>query len=266
VDVCQRKGKVISLFDLRMELLYDGEIDGDEKIPVSGQISIPEIAYDSTEDDYNFNISINDDKPSKEPVKALIRKQLVPKLRKQLQQFGKDLIEVHGKDIQHPDVQSPIRSGQASGASSRSETPSASVVGTRAYNTTSLHLEPVFNASTNQIYDALLKPQMVAAWTRSAPNISPVEGTDYSLFGGNISGKILRLKENETIEMSWRLRDWKEDHFAKMVLTLSANAGETRVKVDWSGIPVGQEEVVQNNFEQYYVKSIKLTFGFGAVL
>lgn len=36
--------------------------------------------------------------------------------------------------------------------------------------------------------------------------------------------------------------------------------------VKWSGIPVGEEDRVRGNFEDYYIRSIKITFGFGAVL
>ncbi|ANB13461.1 Aha1p [Sugiyamaella lignohabitans] len=246
-----------------MELTYKGSTTDEEN--VTGQISIPEIAYDTEEDEYTFSITINNDKSSKEPVKALIRKQIVPKLRSLLGRFGPDLIETHGKDIQHPDSSLSASSSQATSGSATPKEPK-SVVGTSAYNTTSLHFEPVFNADSNQIYNALTNPEMVAAWTRSKPDIAPVEGSDYSLFGGNITGKILKLRENESIEQTWRLRDWKDGHFAKMNLNFKTQAGETTVKVDWSGIPVGQEEVVEKNFEEYYVKSIKLTFGFGAVL
>ena len=65
VDVSQRKGKVITIFDVRLQLEYIGKVpakrektedeeaseEGDTK-DVSGTITIPEVAHDTEEDEY----------------------------------------------------------------------------------------------------------------------------------------------------------------------------------------------------------------------
>lgn len=67
VDVSQRKGKVITIFDVRLQLEYTGKLptkgekkeeddgeaskEGDTK-DVSGTITIPEVAHDTEEDEY----------------------------------------------------------------------------------------------------------------------------------------------------------------------------------------------------------------------
>lgn len=66
VDVSQRKGKVITIFDVRLSLEWTGSVpvkeehendDGtkeerDGKKDVSGTITIPEVAHDTEEDEY----------------------------------------------------------------------------------------------------------------------------------------------------------------------------------------------------------------------
>lgn len=60
VEVSQRKGKVITIFDVRLQLEYTGkvpkksEVEGEENDTqeVSGTISIPEVAHDTEEDEY----------------------------------------------------------------------------------------------------------------------------------------------------------------------------------------------------------------------
>lgn len=60
VDVSQRKGKVITIFDVRLQLEYTGklpvksEVEGseDDTKDVSGTITIPEVAHDTEEDEY----------------------------------------------------------------------------------------------------------------------------------------------------------------------------------------------------------------------
>lgn len=59
-DVAQRKGKVVTIFDVKVQLEYTGKVkaagDGDGAEDgtkdVSGTITIPEIAHDTDEDEY----------------------------------------------------------------------------------------------------------------------------------------------------------------------------------------------------------------------
>lgn len=159
-------------------------------------------------------------------------------------------ITAHGKDIQHPVTEnksvftasnqaSPIpRSAAASSVSSTSASKSSSA----AYNTTTLRLDPVFNTSAAELYTTFLDPGRVTAWTRSPPvKFSPVKGGEYALFGGNVSGKFIDLVENKSIEMSWRLKDWKPGHFANLNIVFDQGQSETKAVVTWKGVPVGQE-------------------------
>jgi activator of HSP90 ATPase len=71
VDVSQRKGKVITIFDVRLQLEWTGSVpvqeehendDGtkeqrDGSKDVSGTITIPEVAHDTEEDEYVVRIS-----------------------------------------------------------------------------------------------------------------------------------------------------------------------------------------------------------------
>lgn len=50
VDVNQRKGKVITIFDVKLQLEYSGGTKDEEN--VSGRIDIPEVAYDTEENEY----------------------------------------------------------------------------------------------------------------------------------------------------------------------------------------------------------------------
>lgn len=328
--VYQRKGKVISLFDLKMVLTWEGKIintsepekkdkdtSGEESAEsekkegiVTGEIDIPEIAYDTEKDEYQFNISASSDlsKSEADDVIPHVRKYLVPKLRDALFQFGPDLLKENGQDIQHPinEVKSNFTKSNQSesiaeihgsnnnsnnkatnagstasksgSASSEKSTSAQSVkpvsVKVAAYNTETVKTETIFRAPASEVYTTLLEKPRVGAWSRSTPIYSPepsgipTVGTLYSLFGGNISGKFLQLEKGKLIKQTWRLREWKSDHHATLTWNLIENEhdGETTIKVVFDGIPIGQDEEVLNNFENYYIKPIKITFGYGAVL
>lgn len=56
VDVSQRKGKVITIFDVRLQLEWTGSVPGKEggegNEEVSGTITIPEVAHDTEEEEF----------------------------------------------------------------------------------------------------------------------------------------------------------------------------------------------------------------------
>lgn len=279
VDVCQRKGKVISLFDLKLVLNFEGRLSTTTDEDVKGEISIPEVAYDSEESDYVFKVS----SVKHEAVRDVVKKEIIPQLRKLLFQFGKDLIAEHGAGIQHPanEVESSFTRGNtasqesekagaasSAGASSASSPSAAGTNEVPKYNTEGLvKTETTFHASAADIYDVFLDPARVAAWSRSTPIIKPEQGFKYTLFGGNISGTIQKLAADKSqIVMTWRLREWKEGHAATLTLDFVQGSDDTKCKIGWTGIPLGEADVVKRNFEEYYIKPIKITFGYGAVL
>ncbi|KAL1936232.1 hypothetical protein VTP01DRAFT_366 [Rhizomucor pusillus] len=97
VDLNQRKGKIITIYDVALKLRWQGTLaDGSE---ASGRISIPEVAHDSTADDYVFEISVDGNVSSSQEVKSVIRKQLTPLICDKLAKFPKDMIKTHGSDV-----------------------------------------------------------------------------------------------------------------------------------------------------------------------
>lgn len=281
-EVNQRKGKAISLFDLKIVLLIKGHV---EDLPFDGSIYVPEVAFDSEESDYQFEISIYKETGRLNEVKPVIREKLLPQLRTIFQNFGKDLLTVHASDIQVPEsqVKSEFTRGNASQSSSASPAPApratpttatkSSTPTTSGANRSSLHLEPTFNVPAIELYRAFLLKSLIMAWSRgslqsAAPGDQLRVGDQFELFGGNVISKLLETKEPNRLVFEWRLKDWSEKIVSKLVMEFheSQEYHETKLQVNWTGIPVGEEDRVRGNFEEYYVRSIKLTFGFGAVL
>lgn len=273
-DVSQRKGKVITIFDLKLVIEYSGKTkdDGD----VSGTITVPELAHDTEEDEYVFDIDIYSDATSKTPVKDLVRSKLVPQLRKEFTKLGPALIAEHGKDIQHAPGSSPA-SGvttpklhvPSSGPSQASAT-SASTTSASTVNTTTVTDTEEFRAPASELYQTFTDPQRIAAFTRASPRLfeGAKKGGKFELFGGNVSGEYLELIEPTKIVQSWRLDQWPKGHFSRLEISFDQNDVDnvTVMRVTWSGVPIGQEEVTKRNWMEYYVRSIKQTFGFGTIL
>lgn len=276
VDVSQRKGKVITLFDVKIRLEFNGKTaDGKD---VSGTITVPEVAHDTEEDEYVFETSIYSDSKEKEPVRDLVRSKILPQLRKALARFAPDLIAEHGKDIQHapgsgpgtgsstpvpkPSTSSSTKSSTSTPTTSSTTSSSKSVV-----NTVTLSDTAEFRTTAAELYTTFTDPSRVTAFTRTPPQVfEPHPNGKFVLFGGNVEGSFVTLapEENKLVQ-KWRLSSWPKDHYSTLTLLFDQGYDATTLRYTWEGVPVGQEEVAKRNFGDYYVKSIKTTFGFGAV-
>ncbi|KAK2787161.1 hypothetical protein FQN53_005583 [Emmonsiellopsis sp. PD_33] len=275
VDVSQRKGKVITLFDVKLQLEYEGKTSDDEA--VSGSIKIPEVAHDTEEDEYVFDIDIYSDSSSKQPVKDLVRSKLLPQLRTALAKLGPALIAEHGKDLQHAPGSNPS-SGFATPThhpvsntqTPRTSTPAATTTRTSTVNTVTVSATDEFRTTADELYTTFTDPQRIAAFTRAPPRQfdGAKSGGKFSIFDGNVEGEYLTLESPARIVQKWRLAQWPAGHYSTQEIKFDQNDVDrvTSMRVTWEGVPVGQEDVVRRNWEGYYVKSIKQTFGFGTIL
>ncbi|KXX74072.1 hypothetical protein MMYC01_209706 [Madurella mycetomatis] len=270
VDVAQRKGKVITIFDVKLTLEYTGSTADDDD--VSGTITVPEVSHELAEDEFVFEIDIYSDSKEKQPVKDLVRSKLVPQLRSEFVKLSPALIVEHGKDIQHapgsnpssgfstPKYHPPTGATGKGPASSSATTDSVSSV-----NTTTVTDNEEFRTTAEELYQTFTDPQRLAAFTRAPPKVfeGAKKGGKFELFGGNASGEYLELQEPTKIVQSWRLDQWPKGHYSRLQIEFDQNDVDkvTVMRVEWTGVPIGQEEVTKRNWLEYYVRSIKRTFG-----
>lgn len=88
-------------------------------------------------------------------------------------------------------------------------------------------------------------------------------GGKFELFGGNVRGEFTELEEPTKIVQKWRLGQWPDGHYSRLEIRFDQNERDavTMMRVVWDGVPLGQEEVTRRNWGEYYVRSIKTTFG-----
>ncbi|ORY90501.1 activator of Hsp90 ATPase [Syncephalastrum racemosum] len=96
-DLNQRKGKIITIYDLVLKLTFEGQLA--EGTQVKGSISVPEVAHDFDEDDYVFDIKIDNETSETQALKPMIRKQLTPAIVKVFGSFANDMIKKHAPDV-----------------------------------------------------------------------------------------------------------------------------------------------------------------------
>lgn len=245
-----------------------------QKRTISWYVDVPpaQVKISNTQTRWQFDIDIHSESKEKEPVKALVRSKLVPQLRQELLNLPKALIAEHGKDIQHAPGSNPSSgfstpkylphtpSAKAASASTSSQSNSGSVV-----NTTTVTDSEEFRTTAAEMYQTFTDPQRIAAFTRAPPKVfeGAKKGGKFELFSGNVVGEYLELEEPTRIVQSWRLNQWPAGHFSKLEIQFDQNDRDsvTVMRVNWTGVPVGQEDVTKQNWGEYYVRSIKKAFG-----
>lgn len=221
-------------------------------------------------DPVKFDIDVYSDASSKAPVKDLVRSKIVPQLRKQFAKLGPALIAEHGKDIQHAPGSGPSSGVTTPKLHTPGPAPAAFQTtvqskGDALVNTTTVTDTEEFRAPASELYKTFTDPQRITAFTRAAPKVfeGAKKGGKFELFGGNVSGEYVELVEPTKIVQKWRLDQWPKGHFSRLEIIFDQNDVDnvTVMRVSWSGVPIGQEDVTRRNWGEYYVRSIKQTFG-----
>ena len=206
-------------------------------------------------------------------MKDLVRSKIVPQLRKAFHQLVPALTTEHGQYIQHAPGSNPS-SGFATPTwhpekgpvAARSATPSTNTNSKSSVNTTTVTATDEFRTTAEEMYQTFVDPQRIAAFTRGAPRLfeGAKPGGKFAIFDGNVSGEYVTLEQPSVIVQKWRLAQWPEGHQSTLEIKFDQNDVDrvTNLRVTWSGVPVGQEDVVKKNWEGYYIRSIKQTFGY----
>ncbi|CAG8574265.1 11022_t:CDS:2, partial [Paraglomus occultum] len=251
VDLSQRKGRLITIYDVALNIEYSGTSAAGNY--VKGRIKFPEVAHDTDLKDLAYTITADEDMDDYEIVKEVARNHLIPALKERLGKFAHDLVETHRPDVyidpsqmgavSTPRPVTPIAS--SSDVTSQKPSPASTTTTSSASAKTLLNTKTIketveFQTSADQLYETLLDPGRVAAWTRARPDIFKTVGSHYNLFDGNITGVMLELIPNEKITQTWRLKSWPEGHYSNVTMTFEQTSDSTKLHLTQTGVPIGE--------------------------
>jgi len=194
-------------------------------------------------------------------------------LREALCKLANALITEHAKDLQHAADANPSRGftpapvyPQTKKEAPAATTTTTSTTGNVAVNTTTVSASDEMRTTAEELYNTFTDPQRITAFTRGPPRQfeGAKVGGKFAIFDGNVTGEYVKLDAPKQIVQKWRLAQWPAGHFSTLEMNFDQNDvdGVTQLRVSWSGVPIGQEDVTKQNWETYYIRSIKQTFGY----
>ncbi|KAF8337886.1 activator of Hsp90 ATPase [Cantharellus anzutake] len=238
-ELGMRKSKLITIFDVRLELAWTATHTDGSKI--SGSLTVPEVSHEVIIDgltDYTYDWSLDKSEEASgntpdEKLLSIVKTQLPPLLSRKFEEFPKALVDTHGKDILF----------------SSSTHPKA----TKVLNSSTVRVEAQYMVSGQDLFSFLTDESRIPQWSRSPAISKAKEGTEYSLFGGGVVGKYLKVDSPRSFTQSWRLRapSWPEDHEGTLKVTLDQQSDSTKLVMELSGVPKGQEDEIERNLLGY---------------
>jgi len=277
VELGQRKSKLITIYDVRIELKWEGKAsDGTD---VSGTLTIPEVSHEVTLDglsDYVYSWSLKTaSSKSVDALYKLAKTKLPTALEAKFAEFPAAIIDTHGKDLTVSTNTS--RAGTPAPAAA---TPAAKAVVTpaapngpvnkaepKAINTTSITVEAAFMASADDLFSILTDEKRIPSWSRAPAKSTATAGSEYSLFGGGVKGKYVTVTPGKEVVQTWSLQSptWPSGHEATLTTSFKQGADSTTVTFTLSNVPLGTKDEIKRNIEGYYVHGLK-SIGLGTEL
>ncbi|ORX36754.1 putative chaperone activator [Kockovaella imperatae] len=278
-DLGQRKGKLLTIYDLEVELSWTGsDAEGSE---VKGKIKCPEVSHEAIDglSEYVYEITITTPSPANSSANALssfVRSDLLPRLSEKFNSLRPALLEAHGgpsdeatSGVSTPQNQhySPAPPGSANASSTTSATgataksapvtsPSTTTPKPALTGTKVVEVKAELQASAADLWGLLTDQSKIPMWSRAEAKFSPSPDSSYTLFGGNVTGKIVSAEAPTKLVTTWQLKksNWPSDHFATMTIVLDQGSNSTNVTFTLDGVPAGQEGELENALDGFYIR------------
>jgi activator of HSP90 ATPase len=113
-------------------------------------------------------------------------------------------------------------------------------------------------ASSEEVYNALVKPFAISLWTGAKTRMEEEAGTEFSLFDGDITGMNLEFVPNQKIVQEWYFGEQEE----KSIVTLQLREDKlyTQVELTHVNIPDDAFEDMKSGWDNYYFGGLREFF------
>lgn len=109
-----------------------------------------------------------------------------------------------------------------------------------------------------EIYAALTNPFSITLWTGTEAVMSQEEGSEFSLFDGDIAGKNLAFEKDSKIVQEWYFGEQEEPSI--VTITLRPDRHFTKIELQHTNIPDEAYEDMSHGWDNYYFGGLKEFF------
>eukprot|EP01134_Creolimax_fragrantissima_P006860 CFRG6860T1 len=264
-----RKGKLIFFYELEVKCGWHTTAVSGEK--VSGDFEIIGLSEENELDELDVLVSVKDESNATRPIKDLMRSKGKKVVLEKIGVWLKDLKHEYSTNLIRPTLSKETMEEKAKESpahtSSADRPISAETKGPTkmdSKSTANVTIKAEFKCSASDAYSVFTDPQKVQAWAQTGVKMVPEVGHEWSLFGGNVTGKFLELEPSKMIKQTWRFSSWAGSHHSEVTITFDQGSSSTAVSINQTGVPKAEAEKVKEGWRQNYLKRINSVFGYGA--
>jgi activator of HSP90 ATPase len=112
--------------------------------------------------------------------------------------------------------------------------------------------------SPEEVYAALVNPFSISLWTGAHAEMSEEEGSEFSLFDGDIAGRNLAFEKSQKIVQEWYFGEQEEASI--VTITLRPERLFTKIELHHTNIPDEAFEDMINGWDHFYFGALKEFF------
>jgi activator of HSP90 ATPase len=120
------------------------------------------------------------------------------------------------------------------------------------------HIEQTYSikAPLAEVWRAFVDPEVIEQWGGGPAKMSAKEGTEFSLWGGDIHGTNTKVESPRLLEQDWYSgADWPEP--SKLRFEFSKIGDVTTIKLTQSNVPDAEADDIAQGWKDYYLGAIK---------
>jgi len=111
------------------------------------------------------------------------------------------------------------------------------------------------DATAEELYKALTDPFTLELWTGYPAIMKPLEGTEFELWDGDISGMNLEFIENQKIVQEWYFGEQEERSIVTIILRPKGKA--TIMELIHKNIPDEAYDNIKKGWHENFLRSLK---------
>jgi len=111
-------------------------------------------------------------------------------------------------------------------------------------------------APAQKVWECLTDAKRIEQWSGSRCKMTNVEGSEFSLWDGDIWGKNTKIVTNKELVQEWYAGKW--DHPSFVRFELDENNGVSILKLTHTDIPENEVKDIDFGWDAYYLEPLKL--------
>ena len=111
-------------------------------------------------------------------------------------------------------------------------------------------------ASREDVWRALTDPKEIAEWSGANAYFIPQEGAMYTLWNGDITGKVLKVQPPALLSQTWQPKEWTRTD-SVVTFMLGASKDGTKVVLLHENVEDADYDGTNEGWNAYYLGAIK---------